>query len=92
MAPSRGTRCLIVVALGLSLARLAPGYITVAQAAEPEEVVSPLVATALASPNPVLGADDKVHLAEVRRDPRKPTADRKFHPLEQRLDGERVAA
>ena len=62
MAPSRGC-CLIVVALGLSLARLAPRYTTVAQAAAPEEMVSPLVATALASPNPVLGADDKVHLA-----------------------------
>jgi len=28
-----------------------------------EEVVTPLVATPIASPNPVLGADDKVHLA-----------------------------
>jgi len=35
----------------------------VAQETEPEEVVTPLVATPIASPNPVLGADDKVHLA-----------------------------
>ena len=38
-----------------------------AQETEPEEVVSPLVATPIASPNPVLGADDKVHLAYRHR-------------------------
>ncbi len=32
-------------------------------AADPREVVSPLVATPIAPPNPVLGADDKTHLA-----------------------------
>jgi len=30
-------------------------------------VVSPLVATPIASPNPVFGADDKVHLAYRHR-------------------------
>ncbi len=34
-----------------------------AAAVEANDVVSPLVATRLTSPNPVLGADDKVHLA-----------------------------
>jgi hypothetical protein len=31
----------------------------VAQETAPEEVVSPLVVTPIASPNPMLGADDK---------------------------------
>ena len=54
-------RCLLVCALGLALSTLFQQ--TMAVAGEPEDVVSPLVATPLVSPNPVLGADDKVHLA-----------------------------
>ncbi|HZJ12949.1 MAG TPA: hypothetical protein VFD26_09945, partial [Methyloceanibacter sp.] len=34
-----------------------------AQTASAEDVVSPLVATPIASPNPVLGSDDRTHLA-----------------------------
>jgi hypothetical protein len=64
MAPSWDNRCLLVVTLGLGLAALACGDMAaVAQETEAEEVVTPLVATPIASPNPVLGADDKVHLA-----------------------------
>ena len=60
--PSRlHSRCLLVFALGLGLSTLVQQPIAVAAA--PEVVVSPLVATPLTSPNPVLGADDKVHLA-----------------------------
>jgi hypothetical protein len=62
MAPRCGNRRLLVVTLGLGLAALASRHMAVAQA-EPGEVVTPLVATPIASPNPVLGADDKVHLA-----------------------------
>jgi hypothetical protein len=61
MASRLRCRCLLVFALGLGLSTLVQRHIAVA--AEPEEVVSPLVATPLTSPNPVLGADDKVHLA-----------------------------
>jgi Peptidase family M23 len=61
MASRLHSRCLLVFALGLGLSTLVQRHIAVA--AEPEEVVSPLVATPLTSPNPVLGADDKVHLA-----------------------------
>ena len=61
--PSRlHSRCLLVFALGFGLSTLVQQPMAVA--AEPEDVVSPLVATPLTSPNPVLGADDKVHLAD----------------------------
>jgi hypothetical protein len=33
------------------------------QSSKVEDVVAPLVAMPIASPNPVLGADDKIHLA-----------------------------
>jgi hypothetical protein len=55
------SRRLLVFALGFGLSTLVQQ--PVALAAEPEDVVSPLVATPLTSPNPALGADDKVHLA-----------------------------
>jgi len=45
----------VALALGLTIG--------VMQMASAEEVLSPLVATPIASPNPVLGADDKIHLA-----------------------------
>lgn len=63
MPSSWGNRCLLVVTLGLCLAALASRHMAVAQETAPEEVVSPLVATPIASPNPMLGADNKVHLA-----------------------------
>jgi hypothetical protein len=63
MAPGWGRFCLLVVTLGLAFAGLASRHVAVAGEKGPEDVVSPLVATPLASPNPVLGADDKVHLA-----------------------------
>ena len=55
--------CLLVFALALGLSPLAQRSIAMAAAVEAEDVVSPLIATPLTSPNPVLGADDKVHLA-----------------------------
>jgi hypothetical protein len=63
MAPRWGRLCLLVVTLGLALAGLAYRHDAGADEKGPEDVVSPLVATPLTSPNPVLGADDKVHLA-----------------------------
>ena len=54
-------RCLLFFALALSLSTLAQQLL--AAAIQPEDVVSPLVVMPLTSPNPVLGADDKVHLA-----------------------------
>ena len=63
MASRWGNRCLLVVTLGLGLAALASLHMAVAEATEPEEVVTPLVARLLPSPKPVLGADDKLHLA-----------------------------
>jgi hypothetical protein len=45
----------VALALGLTIG--------VMQMAPAEEMLSPLVATPIASPNPVLGADDKIHLA-----------------------------
>jgi len=54
-------RCLLFFALALSLSTLAQQLL--AAAIQPEELVSPLVVMPLTSPNPVLGADDKVHLA-----------------------------
>src|SRR5207344_1632413 len=63
MAPSWGNRCLLVVTLGLGLAVADTPPMALAEDTSAEEVVTPLVATPLASPNPVLGADDKVHLA-----------------------------
>ena len=54
-------RCLLVFALGwVSHRSPAPPW---PPPIEAEDVVTPLVATPLTSPNPVLGADDKVHLA-----------------------------
>ena len=53
--------CLLVFALALGLSPLAQPLL--AAAIQPEDVVSPLVVMPLTSPNPVLGADDKVHLA-----------------------------
>ncbi|MEX1060772.1 MAG: M23 family metallopeptidase [Methyloceanibacter sp.] len=44
----------VALALGLTIG--------VTQTVLAEEVLSPLVATPIASPNPVLGADDKIHL------------------------------
>ena len=41
----------------------------VAQETEPEEVVSPLVATPIDLPNPVLSADDKVHFVLLNMAP-----------------------
>ncbi len=55
--------CLLVFALALGLSPLAQRPIAMAAAVEAEDVVTPLIATPLTSPNPVLGADDKVHLA-----------------------------
>ena len=55
--------CLLVFALALGLSTLVQRPIAMAAAVEAEDVVSPLIATPLTSPNPVLGADDKVHLA-----------------------------
>jgi Peptidase family M23 len=52
---------LLAAVLGLGLA--ATGLMAPVEAAEPAVVVSPLVATSIAPPNPVLGADDRVHLA-----------------------------
>ena len=63
MASSLYCRWLLVFALGLGLSTLVQRPIAMAAAVEAEDVVSPLVATPLTSPNPVLGADDKVHLA-----------------------------
>ena len=63
MAPSWGNRCLLVVTLGLGLAVADTPHMALAEDTSAEEVVTPLVATPIASPNPVLGADDKVHLA-----------------------------
>ena len=54
---------LLVFALALGLSTLVQRPIAMAAAVEAEDVVSPLIATPLTSPNPVLGADDKVHLA-----------------------------
>ena len=54
-------RCLLFFALALGLSTLAQQLL--AAAIQPEDVVSPLVVMPLTSPNPVLGADDKVHLA-----------------------------
>ncbi|MFZ0397977.1 MAG: M23 family metallopeptidase [Methyloceanibacter sp.] len=54
-------RCLLFFALALSLSTLAQQLL--AAAIQPEDVVSPLVVMPLTSPNPVLGADGKVHLA-----------------------------
>jgi len=54
-------RCLLFFALALGLSTLAQQLL--AAAIQPEELVSPLVVMPLTSPNPVLGADDKVHLA-----------------------------
>jgi hypothetical protein len=54
-------RCLLFFALALSLSTLAQQLL--AAAIQPEDVVSPLVVMPLTSPNPVLGGDDKVHLA-----------------------------
>jgi hypothetical protein len=45
----------VALALGLTIG--------VMQMASAEEVLSPLVATPIASPNPVLCADDKIHRA-----------------------------
>ena len=53
--------CLLVFALALGLSPLAQPLL--AAAIQPEDVVSPLVVMPLTSPNPVLGADDKLHLA-----------------------------
>jgi hypothetical protein len=39
------------------------GVFTGPTTAHPDDVLSPLVATPIVSPNPVLGADDKIHLA-----------------------------
>jgi hypothetical protein len=61
MPPSVHSRCLLVLALGLGLSTLVQQSMAIA--AEPEDAVSPLVATPLTSPNPALGTDDKVHLA-----------------------------
>ena len=55
--------CLLVFALALGLSTLVQRPIAMAAAVEAEDVVSPLIATPLTSPNPVLGADDKAHLA-----------------------------
>ncbi|MGV1014964.1 MAG: M23 family metallopeptidase, partial [Methyloceanibacter sp.] len=55
MAQRLGTCRWLVLAIGLILG-------AVSQAAA-EDVLSPLVATPIASPNPVLAADDQVHLA-----------------------------
>jgi Peptidase family M23 len=54
-------RCLLFFALALGLSTLAQQLL--AAAIQPEDVVSPLVVMPLTSPNPVLGADGKVHLA-----------------------------
>jgi hypothetical protein len=54
-------RCLLFFALALGLSTLAQQLL--AAAIQPEDVVSPLVVMPLTSPNPVLGADDKLHLA-----------------------------
>ena len=57
--PSRLRRsCLLVFALAMGLSQRAPRAWPVA--AVSQDVVAPLVVTPLASPNPVLGADDKV--------------------------------
>ncbi len=61
MPSSLHCRWLLVFAMGLS--PLVQPTIAMAAAVEANDVVSPLVATPLTSPNPVLGADDKVHLA-----------------------------
>ncbi len=63
MPSSLHCRWLLVCALGLGLSPLVQPTIAMAAAIEANDVVSPLVATPLTSPNPVLGADDKVHLA-----------------------------
>jgi peptidase M23-like protein len=63
MPSSLYCRWLLVFALGLGLSPLVQRPIAMAAAVEAEDVVSPLVATPLTSPNPVLGGDDKVHLA-----------------------------
>ena len=63
MPSSLYCRWLLVFALGLGLSTLVQRPMAVAAAVEAEDVVSPLVATPLTAPNPVLGADDKVHLA-----------------------------
>ena len=54
-------RCLLFFALALGFSTLAQQLL--AAAIQPEDVVSPLVVMPLTSPNPVLGADGKVHLA-----------------------------
>ncbi len=51
------------VLIGLFLAFIAAPASARAETVGAEEVVSPLVATPIASPNPVLGSDDKIHLA-----------------------------
>ena len=61
MPSSLHCRWLLVFAMGLS--PLVQPTIAMAAAVEADDVVSPLVATPLTSQNPVLGADDKVHLA-----------------------------
>jgi hypothetical protein len=61
MTSRRQHAWLLAAVLGLGLG--ATGLTAAVQAAEPEVVVSPLVAMPIAPPNPVLGADDKVHLA-----------------------------
>ena len=54
------SRCLLIFALGLGLSMLSQQRIAVS--AEPDDVLAPLVATPIISPNPVLGADNKLHL------------------------------
>jgi hypothetical protein len=54
-------RCLLFFALVLGLPPLAQQLL--AAAIQPDDVVSPLVVMPLISPDPVLGADGKVHLA-----------------------------
>ncbi len=51
------------VLIGLFLAFIAAPASARAETVGAEEVVSPLVATPIASPNPVLGSDAKIHLA-----------------------------
>ena len=54
-------RYLLFFALALGLPPLAQQLL--AAAIQPDDVVSPLVVMPLISPDPVLGADGKVHLA-----------------------------
>ena len=61
MPSSLRRHCLLVFALALGLSTLVQRPTAMAAAVEAEDVVSPLIATPLTSPNPVLGADDKVH-------------------------------